>query len=531
MGRIARRINLKVDSQNKRRTITNCMERLLFAYTRVSTARQGERGVSLQEQRDAIERYAGRYGFAIKEWFEERESAAKRGRAVFARMLRLLRNGSAHGVIIHKIDRSARNLKDWADLGEMIDAGVEVHFANESLDMNTRGGRLSADIQAVVAADYIRNLREETKKGFYGRLKQGIFPLPAPVGYRDCGKGKPKEPDPVMAPLVTRAFELYGTGTYSLHRMLNEVHRMGLRNRRGGLVSLNGLSTMLNNPFYIGLMRVSATGELFPGVHRPLITKALFERAQRILQGKTVDRLIKHDFTFRRMLGCAECGYSLIAERQKGHVYYRCHTPDCPTTTVREEIVERALISLFDRIELNPAELDYIQDWVSETRVQEDDRRQREVAQFNLRLDGIRARLHRLTDAMIDGVLEKPLFDDRKNALLLEEREIRDQIVAWERNGLFGLSRLEKFLELAKTASVLYKTANQAEKRDLVRELTSNLKVSGKNLAIEPKFFVQIVAERPISTIGSPIRGVPRTWDGILKRLLAHFESVPAAVN
>jgi site-specific DNA recombinase len=70
--------------------------------------------------------------------------------------------------------RSARNLKDWADLGELIDSDLEVHFANESLDLHSRGGRLSADIQAVVAADYIRNLREERIKGFYGRLKQGL---------------------------------------------------------------------------------------------------------------------------------------------------------------------------------------------------------------------------------------------------------------------------------------------------------------------------------------------------------------------
>lgn len=75
----------------------------------------------------------------------------------------------------HKIDRGARNLKDWANLGDLIDGGVEVHFAHESLDMNSRGGRLSADIQAVVAADFIRNLRQETRKGFYGRLKQGIY--------------------------------------------------------------------------------------------------------------------------------------------------------------------------------------------------------------------------------------------------------------------------------------------------------------------------------------------------------------------
>ncbi len=38
-------------------------------------------------------------------------------------MLKLLRSGKAAGVVIHKIDRSARNLKDWTDLGDIIDQG------------------------------------------------------------------------------------------------------------------------------------------------------------------------------------------------------------------------------------------------------------------------------------------------------------------------------------------------------------------------------------------------------------------------
>src|SRR4051794_36060586 len=232
-------------------------------YIRVSTARQGEKGVSLQEQREAIERYSQRFNLTIREWFEERETAAKRGRPLFTRMLKLLRQGKTRGVIIHKIDRSARNLKDWADLGEMIDAGIEVHFANESLDLNTRGGRLSADIQAVVAADYIRNLREETKKGFYGRLKQGIYPISAPIGYQDRGGGKPKEPDPVMAPLVLKAFQLYSTGRYSFTRLVDEMYERGLRNRNNGKVTMNGLSTLLNNPFYFGVIRIKKTKETF----------------------------------------------------------------------------------------------------------------------------------------------------------------------------------------------------------------------------------------------------------------------------
>jgi len=289
-------------------------------YIRVSTARQGERGVSLQEQRDAIERYAARNTLSVSRWFEERETAAKRGRPVFNEMMKLLRSRKTDGVLIHKIDRSARNMKDWAELGELIGAGVEVHFVNESLDLASRGGRLSADIQAVVAADYIRNLREESRKGFYGRIKQGLFPLPAPLGYRDVGKGQAKALDPLHAPLVRHAFVSYATGTKTLQSLAADLHRMGLRNRNGGPVSVNGVSTILNNPFYFGLIRLGSTGEIFPGKHEPLISKSLFDRVQAILRGKVAAKTQSHDFVFSKMLPCESCHYALYGELQKGHV-------------------------------------------------------------------------------------------------------------------------------------------------------------------------------------------------------------------
>src|SRR5205085_2174920 len=213
------------------------MDKKYLAYTRVSTTKQGEHGVSLSEQKWAIEHYAQQNQLSVTEWFEEQETAAKKGRPVFSKMMRLLTSGKASGVIIHKIDRSARNLKDWADLQELSEKGVEVHFANESIVLNTRGNRLLADIQAVVAADYIRNLREETRKGIMGRLKQGLYPLPAPLGYVDKGKGKLKEIDPSVAPLVRKAFELYGTARYSLNSLVDEMFRLGLRNRAGGKVT------------------------------------------------------------------------------------------------------------------------------------------------------------------------------------------------------------------------------------------------------------------------------------------------------
>src|SRR5947208_8726274 len=223
-----------------------------IGYTRVSTTKQGE-GVSLEVQKDAISRYGERNQFQIGLWLEEMETAAKRGRPVFNRAMKLLRQGKHQGIILHKLDRGARNLKDWAEIGELADKGIEVHFVNESLDLQSRGGRLSADIQAVVATDYIRNLREETRKGFYGRLKQGLYPLRAPIGYLDNGKGKAKTIDHFKGPLVRRGFELYATARYSLETLGPELYRMGLRNHNGGRVTRTGLSTLLNNPFYIGI--------------------------------------------------------------------------------------------------------------------------------------------------------------------------------------------------------------------------------------------------------------------------------------
>src|ERR1043165_811697 len=105
-----------------------------FSYIRVSTQRQGQAGTSLVEQQAAIDNFARAWDLSIIKRFEERETAARQGRPVFLEMLKELRKRKADGLIIHKIDRSTRNLRDWADLGSLIDSGLEIHFAGESLD-------------------------------------------------------------------------------------------------------------------------------------------------------------------------------------------------------------------------------------------------------------------------------------------------------------------------------------------------------------------------------------------------------------
>ena len=386
-----------------------------FSYIRVSTQRQGQHGTSLVEQQAAIERFASNWNLPIVQRFEERETAAKQGRPVFLDMLKLLKAGKADGVIIHKIDRSARNLKDWADLGNLIDNGLEVHFASESLDLTSRGGRLSADIQAVVASDYIRNLREETKKGIYGRLKQGIFPFQAPVGYRDRGAAQPKTIDPVAGPLIRQAFELYSTGRWSLRKLPEELHRQGLRSRSGKMVTTNGLFTILHNPFYMGVIRIQKTGGVYAGVHRPIVTKQLFDRVQDIFAGKAVPKFTVHNFTYRRMIRCVRCNNHLVGELQKGNVYYRCQTRNCTSSCLKEETINEALRFLFKKMEFNADEFAYYREesvrifgkWTEES-----EESKAELVAHEAR---IKERQSRLIDSYMDGLLDKEEYLARKN--------------------------------------------------------------------------------------------------------------------
>lgn len=166
-----------------------------FGYIRVSTPRQGE-GVSLEVQKEEIAARAVQNKLNIVEWFVELETAAKAGRPVFNRMTGRLKRGHAEALMVHKLDRSSRNMADWAEVSKLMDAGVAFHIATEPIDFTSRGGRLTADMLAVIAADFSRNQRDETRKGLRGRLRQGLFPYKAPLGYLDQGKGKVKKAMP-----------------------------------------------------------------------------------------------------------------------------------------------------------------------------------------------------------------------------------------------------------------------------------------------------------------------------------------------
>lgn len=479
-----------------------------FAYIRVSTEDQGKNGSSLPEQKSAIEAFAGRTGLTIKEWFEERRTAAKQGRTAFNRMLTDLERGRATGLIIHKIDRSARNLKDWARLGELMDRGIDVRFVQDNLDLTTRGGRLSADIQAVVAADFIRNLREEVRKGFYGRLKQGIYPLPAPRGYLDCGKGIPKEIDSVVGPLVRQAFELYATANYGLEDLRLEMAKRGLRSRTGKPLALDSISRVLRNPFYIGLIRIKRTGETFVGVHPPLVTKAVYDRVQCVLDGRLYPRFQTHRFLFRRLIKCERCDKSLIGERQKGHVYYRCHDFGCRGVSIREKRLDELVREELARLKMDVGDVGDFRDIMAEEVAKDEAEVEQRRARVERDIGLVDQRVEVLIDAVLDGTIDKETYNRRKAKLDAERLALQGLKSG---PGSTFLQSIAQKVELGFAALQGYEIGNDDDKRDILKTVSSNL-VARQNQPVFPMLSpFSDVRKWSISTHGAPRHGAART--------------------
>ncbi len=500
-----------------------------FAYIRVSTVKQGEHGSSLQEQRDAITIFATRHGLHIVSWFEERETAAKIGRHEFSRMLAAIKKGEATGVIFHKIDRSARNLKDWSVIQDLADLGVDVRFTQESINLASNEGKLTGDFLAVISAHYIRNLRDEVRKGIRGRLKQGLYPFKAPAGYLDQGGGKAKIPDPQRAPLIRAAFELYSTGTFSLHTLSQELCQRGLRNRSGKKIGVNRLSDILRNPFYIGIIRMKRSGESYPGVHEPIVSKVIFDRVQRILDGKCTKGVIVHDFLFRRMIRCMHCSYRLVGETKKGHVYYRCHTRTCPTLSLREELVDASI-----RGQLAP--LGLLEDDAAEMRERAallasdstktlEDRSQA----VSLQLENLSGRLARLMDIYLDGAVDRQLFEEKKLALLLERKTLEEHRAKISSGKQTFVGQLLQYIGLLETLPLSYEIGIPMEKRRLVKAVTSDLTGDRKNVVVELKSPFREMVKLTFVPTGGPLRGEPRTkvkkiFNLLVKHCKAHTE-------
>jgi site-specific DNA recombinase len=455
-----------------------------FAYIRVSTTKQGREGASLPEQRDSIQAFCDRSNLHIVRWFEEQESAAGRGRKLYTEMMKLVKSGKAEALVFHKIDRSTRNLSEWADVSELPEKGIEVHYSHEPVDLTTLHGRTAADVAAVFASAYIRNLKQEVKKGLQGRLKAGLYPFKAPLGYLDNGGGKVKTIDPLKGPLVRRLFEMYATGEESFQTLVDYANSMGFRGYRGNILTVPSISKIFRNPFYAGLISLKKQSENYAAVHEPIINMDTFKKVQSIINSKLYAQKTRSEFLFQRMLYCAACNRLLIGERKRETlVYYRCH--HCKGVCLREELISAQIEAELSKIQLSKKENDLIVCCLKELSESRHEDQKPILNSIKLQIDSHKSRLQAITDAYLDSVLSRTEYETRKR-ILLEEIQIKQTKHSEISNQNPNLDFNQKQqLELVFSFASKYFSTNTAQKRLLLKSLSSNILISQKTLTVQ----------------------------------------------
>ncbi len=282
---------------------------------------------------------------------------------------------------------------------------------------------------------------------------------------------------------------------------------------------------MLNNQFYTGIIHIKKTNEVFNGIHPALITASVFKKVHTLLRGKTVQRKTNHDILFRRLFRCRQCGYSLVGEKQKGRVYYRCQTVSCPTTSVREDAVEKELRSFIWGVKSDQKLKDKFLERVCELEKNDEGLSKNIFKSLQLQLSQIDEQQSRLIDALIDLLIDKETFKQKKAKLLIARREVEEKIraISTEKGDTFR--KTKNFLELASTSLLTFKYGNKEEKRHVVSELTLNRSVRGKNIAVELSEPAQILSYIGLFHCCGPHRGAPRTLNDVVDELVAYFKA------
>jgi len=467
--------------------------RKVVAYVRVSTTEQAEHGYSIETQRQLLVDYARGHDLQIVRSFEEAHSAHKPGRPEFQAMLAFLRKRKdVSGVLVYKLDRLSRNMSDYSTLEEM--EGVEIISVTEALPSGA-SGRFVASIHAAVSRLYSDQLGERVRHAAMTKVKKGGWPGPAPTGYVNDVQNKTLHPDPNMSSIVKLVFEAYAWEDISLSRLVKRAKALGLRTRKGGVLSKGPLHHLLRNPIYYGMIRWE--GNIHPGDHEPLISKALFDAVQKRLKGKS-SPMTKRSFPYRGLMKCGYCGCNITASLVKGkYVYYHCtHGKGaCPQGFVREETLSDLFVPIVKRIVLSRGMVHKLLEGVQE----DGKRRQREASQRIRAIDRQRAELHEMRDRAYEDKLTGKIAEKRwlemEQRWTDQEESLVSQISALRLEEGPAEDEAEATFKLLQCAPELYKRQSHAERARLLKVLLSNSILMGGKIEPVYKKPFDLVAE------------------------------------
>ena len=406
-------------------------------YTRVSTDEQAEKGYSLRDQQQRLEKHCEAKGYEIVKHFQDDHSAKTFNRPEFHKLLDFIKKnkGLVKKLVIAKWDRFSRNMEASLNMiTALMKLGVAVEAMEQPLDDSVPENLLMKAFY--LAAPQVENARRSlnTTNGMRKALKEGRYVSTAPYGFKNTRdeQNRPIITHSAMAPLIKKAFEQLATGLYQIEVLRKKLYAEGLK------VSRSNFYTLLRNPIYCGKLRVKEyrdePEEIVQGIHEPIVSEELFYEVQNVLDGKkkakTKYSLVNDEYPMRGHLICPRCGKTLTGSSALGnggkYFYYHC-TKGCKERH-KSDVAHNAFEIWLGDITMKPeiAAL-YLAAMEDIYKTNEGDR-DADIKKLNVEVDNNLAMMDKAAKKLVNDELDKYGYNRLKESLSKENAVLRGRI-------------------------------------------------------------------------------------------------------
>jgi DNA invertase Pin-like site-specific DNA recombinase len=318
-------------------------------YIRVSTHHQLDRD-SLPFQRKELINYS-KYLLGIDDYeiFEDAGYSGKNmDRPAFQDMMTRIRNGEFTHLLVWKIDRISRNLKDFTEMYEELKKyNVTFISKNEQFDTSTAMGEAMLKIILVFAELERKLTAERVSSIMLSRAEKGLWNgAQCPLGYKWDDEKKFPVPDEEEAKVVRFIYDKYEEHR-SAFQVMKILNSNSIKTKRGGTWTSKTVVDIIRNPFYKGTYRYnyreSARGRkkdksewiIVDDNHEAIISKEQWESCNKIMdfnasRNTALLRKNTHTHVFSGLIQCKKCGRGFNAcldqPRKDGYrpSIYRC---------------------------------------------------------------------------------------------------------------------------------------------------------------------------------------------------------------
>ena len=492
------------------------MNNKFFLYARKSTDVEDKQVLSIEAQITELRVFAKQNNLNVVDIFIEKQSAKIPGRPIFGEMIKRIEKGEADGILAWHPDRLARNSVDGGKIIYLIDCGriAAVKFPQFWFEP-TPQGKFMLNIAFGQSKYYVDSLSENTKRGLRQKVRRGEYPSVAPIGYINDVRNKSIIVDRKKAKVIKAAFEFYSTGNARLEDVSDFLAQRGIVSRGGKRIHKTRATFILSNPFYCGLFRYS--GELHEGKHEPIIAKKIFDKVQEVLKqrGRPHHKTKYEPQDYCGLLKCGTCGMSITGEyrvkKQKNgnthdYIYYHCTKKNksvkCPEPCIRQEELDKQISSLLQKFSLRA---DWAEKLLEMTEIEKEKSAQSVsvfVQESQNQIRAINVKLQRLLDGYLEQDIEREIYRQEKQKLLLGKKSLEEKMARIEQKQNDWLEPMKEWIKVASNLVKIARDSNLLDKKVAAKEIFgSNLRLASRAVRGEP-VFPYLSALRAAKSIG-----------------------------